>query len=178
MRKSLLFGFLGSFLMVGCSVNKINDPSIQTYKLNQKIECNQDRKIVLVGGCFDVIHHGHISFLKEARAQGDFLIVALEPDERIIKGKQRQPVHTQIERAKNLSHLRSVDVVLMLPQLVNFDHYAQLVKDVSPNIIAITKGDPMFKEKSKHAQNVGATIKPVIARLEKFSTTQICKGRS
>ena len=60
-------------------------------------------KKVLVGGCFDFIHFGHISFLKQAKASGDYLIVALESDEnvRLAKGDAR-PIHTQEQRKQKL----------------------------------------------------------------------------
>ena len=58
-------------------------------------------KKVLVGGCFDLIHYGHIVFLKEARKQGDYLIVALESDDNVKKYKgENRPVHKQSERAE------------------------------------------------------------------------------
>jgi len=38
----------------------------------------ESKKIVLVGGCFDLLHFGHISFLKRAKALGNYLVIALE----------------------------------------------------------------------------------------------------
>src|SRR6266403_2209747 len=65
------------------------------YIPTQTILVPGDKKIVLVGGCFDIIHFGHIQFLQKAKEAGDYLIVALEPDERIINYKKRTPIHTQ-----------------------------------------------------------------------------------
>src|SRR5579864_7608887 len=89
-----------------------------------------NKKIVLVGGCFDIIHFGHIQFLEKAKQTGDYLIVALEPDERIIDYKQRKPTHTQQERAYNLLALRAVDYVILLPTLQGFDDYLKLVQSI------------------------------------------------
>ena len=44
----------------------------------------QNKKIVLIGGCFDLLHIGHIIFLEEAKKQGDLLIVFLESDDELI----------------------------------------------------------------------------------------------
>ena len=64
-------------------------------------------KIVLVGGCFDILHLGHVVFLEKAKKEGDVLVVLLESDEKVrfLKGKGR-PVHTQSERAEILSALK------------------------------------------------------------------------
>ena len=119
----------------------------QYYDPTKNILALSDKKIVLVGGCFDILHFGHIQFLQKAKETGDYLIVALEPDERIINYKSRTPVHTQKERACNLLALRSVDQVIMLPQLNGFDDYLGLVKNIKPHIIAITSHDPQQNNK-------------------------------
>jgi len=92
---------------------------------------------VLVGGCFDLIHLGHVRFLKAAKNQGDILIVALESDEFIRKRKKREPFHNQLERAEILSSLKMVDLVILLPFFNSYNDYLKLVKVVKPDIIAI-----------------------------------------
>jgi cytidyltransferase-like protein len=136
----------------------------------------QYKKIVLVGGCFDIIHFGHIQFLQKAKEAGDFLIVALEPDERIIHHKNRTPMHTQQERAYNLAALRSVDEVIMLPQLNGFDDYLALVKNIKPHIIAITDNDPQKDNKQKQADAIGAQLVIVTDMIGSFSSSNIYKA--
>ena len=85
--------------LTSCSFNKniVETSKIERYKnipLNKK--CPIHSKIVLVGGCFDLLHYGHIEFLKNAKKQGEYLIVALEPDEAIVNYKKRQPIHNQL----------------------------------------------------------------------------------
>jgi FAD synthetase len=117
------------------------------------------RKVVLVGGCFDLLHYGHIKFLKEAKKLGDFLIVALESDENTkkLKGKGR-PIHTQSQRAEILEALKFVDKVLYLPEMKSDSDYWKVIKAVSPSVIAVTEGDPNINKKKLHAKKVGAKI--------------------
>ena len=72
------------------------------------------RKVVLTNGCFDLLHAGHLSFLKAAAALGDHLIVALNSDAsvRALKGDQR-PVMSARERAYALSALGFVDTLIV-----------------------------------------------------------------
>lgn len=100
------------------------------------------KQIVLVGGCFDLLHFGHISFLKQAKALGEYLVVALESDENVrrMKGDAR-PVHTQSQRKEMLESLSFVDEVIPLPPMQGDRDYYELVRKIKPSIIAITQGD-------------------------------------
>lgn len=72
------------------------------------------QKIVLTNGCFDVLHIGHVSYLKEAAALGDCLIVALNSDEsvrRLGKAPDR-PIFSVDQRAEMLAALECVDYVV------------------------------------------------------------------
>lgn len=132
-------------------------------------------KTVLVGGCFDLLHFGHISFLKNAKALGDHLVVALESDENVsrMKGPSR-PIHTQLQRKAMLEALTFVDEVILLPTMKSDEEYASLVSKVHPNIIAITKGDSAEDKKRTHAKSVNAKI-VVIEKIHTPSTSQLAK---
>jgi cytidyltransferase-like protein len=151
--------------------NKIEN--IELYPFKQNIKHLAGKTIVLVGGCFDILHFGHIQFLQKAKNAGDYLIVALEPDERIIKDKLRLAVHTQEKRAHNLLSLRSVDKIILLPLLNGFEDYSTLVQAIKPNIIAVTHDDPQLSNKKKHALIVEAQCITVIKRVEPFSSSDI-----
>src|SRR4030042_3619745 len=99
-------------------------------------------KVVLVGVCFDILHYGHIHFLKNARALGNYLVVALESDKNIkrLKGKKR-PIHDQRQRREMLESLHFVDQVIVLADKMNDKDYEKLVKIVNPKVIAVTSGD-------------------------------------
>lgn len=132
-------------------------------------------KKVLVGGCFDVLHYGHIQFLEQAKKLGDTLIVILESDKSVkrMKGEYR-PIHTQAQRNKMLTALKFVDDVINLDFLTADREYLAIIKTISPNVIAITQGDAMESKKRDHAKAVGAEI-AVIPKIETPSTSQLAK---
>ncbi|MBI5122369.1 adenylyltransferase/cytidyltransferase family protein [Candidatus Roizmanbacteria bacterium] len=134
-----------------------------------------NKKTVLVGGCFDLIHFGHLKFLEKAKEQGDFLIVALESDEFIKKHKKKLPVHQQLERAEILANLNMIDLIILLPLFKTNNDYFNLVKKISPQIIAVTVGDPQLENKKKQALEVDAEVKEVVTNLKNFSTRNIAK---
>ena len=133
----------------------------------------KDKKTVLVGGCFDILHYGHLSFLKKASKKGDFLIVALESDEFIQKSKNRSSFHNQKQRAEILVSLKMVDMVILLPYFVSGEEYFDLVKKIRPKIIAVTKNDPMAKNKQMQIDQIGGRLKVVMENLNKFSSKKI-----
>ena len=142
-------------------------------KAKQKLEHFRQKKTVLVGGCFDLIHFGHLQFLKKAREQGDSLIVALESDEFIKKTKRKLPIHSQEERAKILASFNFVDMVINLPFFSRNDQYLEMVKLVKPKVIAVTRGDLQLENKRRQAEMVGAKVKIVTPLITKYSTKKI-----
>jgi rfaE bifunctional protein nucleotidyltransferase chain/domain len=72
------------------------------------------RKVVLTNGVFDLLHTGHLFYLRQARALGDALVIALNADEsvRALKGPSR-PVQTEEQRAYALGALACVDAVVI-----------------------------------------------------------------
>ncbi|MCX7956146.1 MAG: adenylyltransferase/cytidyltransferase family protein [Patescibacteria group bacterium] len=142
-------------------------------KVEQYYYLWEDKKTVLVGGCFDLIHYGHFKFLEKAKKIGDFLIVALESDEFIKKYKKRESIHTQKQRAEILSGFDFVDLIILLPLFKNDNDYFQMVKKINPKIIAVTKDDEKIEKKKIQAEKIGAKIKIVINLIQKFSTNKI-----
>lgn len=129
---------------------------------------------VLVGGCFDVLHPGHVIFLEKAKAAGDYLIVLLESDERIKKLKGiKRPVHDQKMRALTLSALKSVDEVISLPNLKTDAEYEAIVEKIKPDIIAVTEGGEDNHHQDRVAKLVGAKLKSVTKIVGNYSTSAI-----
>ena len=170
---------LCSLMLSACvsSYSKTNFAIISNYDHKKVMDCGK-KKVVLIGGCFDLLHYGHFEYLRKAKSEGEYLIVALEPDKSIIKYKNRQPFHNQKQRAVNLSSIRFVDHVLMLPELKGYDDYRQLVIDTCPNVIAITQGDPQLANIKKQAAEVGAEVKEVVNLLDGMSSSAILKTGS
>jgi D-beta-D-heptose 7-phosphate kinase/D-beta-D-heptose 1-phosphate adenosyltransferase len=73
---------------------------------------NQKNTIVFTNGCFDVLHRGHIEFLKFCKSQGNIVVVGLNSDSSVkqLKGPDR-PINNQHDRAAVLAALESVDYV-------------------------------------------------------------------
>lgn len=134
-----------------------------------------DKRIVLVGGCFDFIHLGHIRFLKEAKKHGNHLLIALESDENVRRRKgDNRPIHSQEQRKEILESLSFVDEVLALSTMTTNEEYYNLVTRIKPSVIAVTEGDPYTTNKQKQAGAVGAKL-VVIPKLHTPSTSQLTK---
>jgi rfaE bifunctional protein nucleotidyltransferase chain/domain len=75
------------------------------------------KRIAWTNGCFDMLHAGHIQYLKEAAALADILIVGLNSDNsiRMLKGESR-PIYSQDDRAEILDAIRYVDYVLLFDE--------------------------------------------------------------
>ncbi|MBI2034894.1 MAG: adenylyltransferase/cytidyltransferase family protein [Candidatus Levybacteria bacterium] len=135
---------------------------------------DQGKRIVLVGGCFDILHVGHIIFLENAKQTADVLIALLENDQRIrqMKGENR-PIQTQQDRARILAALESVDYVVTLPYFQNDDQYDKLILSIKPAIIATTKGDPFRNHKERQTKLTGGNLVDVLARVKNQSTSRL-----
>jgi len=76
------------------------------------------KKVVFANGCFDIVHVGHIRFLKGARAKGDVLVLGLNSDSSVrkLKGKGR-PLVNEKERAELLSEFECIDYITIFNEL-------------------------------------------------------------
>jgi FAD synthetase len=144
-------------------------------KTSKKERINR-KKIILVGGCFDLLHKGHIDFLNQAKRHGDRLFVLLESDDNItkIKGKNR-PINSQSNRTIVLSSLKSVSYIIPLRGMTKSEEYDKLIVLIRPNVIAITKGDPHSTRRKEQCEMVDAKL-VLIERVITPSTTELIKG--
>jgi rfaE bifunctional protein nucleotidyltransferase chain/domain len=76
------------------------------------------KKIVATNGCFDLLHAGHVRYLKAARALGDVLVVGVNGDQSVreLKGTGR-PINNESDRAELVAALESVDLVAIFPEM-------------------------------------------------------------
>lgn len=137
----------------------------------------QKKSICLVGGCFDVLHPGHIVFLQKAKREADILLVLLENDQRVkqLKGLAR-PVHSQRERALVLSALAFVDYVVMLPFMDQEEQYDRLICQTKPDVVAATWGDQTNYHKKRSAKKAHAKLRYVTKMVGNHSTSRILTG--
>ena len=131
----------------------------------------QGRRVVFTNGCFDLIHAGHVRFLRAARAFGDLLVVGLNDDDsvrRLGKGEDR-PILGESERAEVLAALEMVDLVCLFPE----DTPQRLIEDVLPDVLV--KGQDWSPEEIVGADLVrsrGGTVR-ALPYHEGLSTTAI-----
>lgn len=93
------------------------------------------KKIVFTNGCFDILHWGHVSYLKKARDLGDSLVLALNTDDSVkkLKGPSR-PINNQNDRALVINELKSIDYVTFFSENTPYE----IISHIKPDII--TKG--------------------------------------
>lgn len=89
------------------------------------------KTVVFTNGCFDLMHPGHVRYLKKARKLGDALIVALNSDRAVqeLKGKSR-PILFEQERAEVMAALGCVDYVLIFDDISPRETIAALLPDI------------------------------------------------
>jgi len=127
------------------------------------------RKVVATNGCFDLLHVGHLKYLTEARALGDFLWVGLNGDASVreLKGPGR-PLVPQADRAELLAAWRVVDAVTIFPEV----RATAFLRAVQPDIYA-KGGDytvaSLNAEEAEALRECGAVIE--IVRLVKGKST-------
>lgn len=87
--------------------------------------------VVATGGCFDLLHAGHVATLEAARALGDFLVVCVNSDQSVrrLKGPQR-PLQPDHDRARVLLALRAVDAVVIFGE----DTPAEVLRSIKPAV--------------------------------------------
>ncbi len=91
----------------------------------------EGRKVVFTNGCFDLLHPGHVRYLRQSRALGDALIVALNSDRSVreLKGPGR-PILEEAERAEVMAALECVDYVTIFDDSTPRELIATLLPDV------------------------------------------------
>lgn len=128
----------------------------------------QRRKVVATNGCFDLLHVGHLKYLTEARALGDFLWVGLNGDASVreLKGPGR-PLVPEADRAELLAAWRVVDAVTIFPDV----RATAFLRAVQPDIYA--KGGD-YTVASLNAEEAGA-LRECSAVIE---IVRLVKGKS
>ena len=109
-----------------------NVVSLQELLVARKRIKNEGKRVVFTNGSFDILHRGHVEYLRKAKALGDVLVVGVNTDSSVrrIKGADR-PVIDESDRAFVLAALASVDYVC----LFNEDTPYELIRALVPDIL-------------------------------------------
>jgi rfaE bifunctional protein nucleotidyltransferase chain/domain len=114
-------------------------------------EKGQGRKVVFGNGCFDLLHVGHVRYLKGAKALGDVLIVAVNDDSSVTGlGKRKQVVTPARERAEIIAAIEGVDYVILFSE----PNVESLLRALQPHIHA--KGTDYTEESVPEGEIVRA----------------------
>lgn len=130
------------------------------------------RRVVFTNGCFDILHAGHVRYLKAARAEGDCMIVGLNSDASVqrLKGPER-PLNHQDDRAEVLAGLEAVDYIVIFDEPTA----ETLVREIQPDIYA--KGGDYSLDRLPEAEIVagygGRTV--LIPEVPGRSTTNLIR---
>jgi rfaE bifunctional protein nucleotidyltransferase chain/domain len=113
-------------------------------------------RVVFTNGCFDLLHPGHVSYLRAARSLGDALVVGLNSDASVrrLKGPPR-PVVPEKDRATMLAALESVDAVVIFAE----DTPVRLIRELKPAVY-VKGGD--YRIEDLPEANVAADIETEI----------------
>ena len=132
----------------------------------------EGKKIVFTNGCFDILHAGHVSFLRAARREADILVLGLNSDASIkrLKGPER-PVNHEADRLMVLSELQSVDYLVVFGE----DTPIKLIRAIKPDVLV--KGADYKKSQVVGASDVekygGKVV--LVDLVEGRSTTNIIR---
>ena len=88
---------------------------------------------VLVFGTYDILHKGHLFFLKKAKSFGKELFVVVALDETVLKLKKRLPKNNELKRVENIKKLNFVDDAI----LGNKDDKYKVIEELNPNVIVL-----------------------------------------
>ncbi|MGD1076321.1 MAG: adenylyltransferase/cytidyltransferase family protein [Thermodesulfovibrionales bacterium] len=127
----------------------------------------EGKKIVFTNGCFDIIHTGHVRYLREAKKLGDVLVVGVNTDRSVSGLKKGRPIMPDSQRAEIVASLEMVDHVTLFDESTPYE----LVRFLRPDVL-VKGGD--WKEEDI----VGSDIVPETRSLpyiEGVSTTAIIK---
>jgi FAD synthetase len=88
-------------------------------------------KKVMAFGTFDLLHPGHLHYLKEAKKYGDFLVVVVARDSTVLQVKKKLPKNNEELRCKNLENLKIADKVVLGEK----EDKLKIINDEKPDIL-------------------------------------------
>lgn len=110
---------------------------------------NEDKRIVLALGTFDIIHPAHVAYLNAAKQHGDILVVTLKSDEQVRAHKgQTRPVIPESDRVFMIASLKPVDYALIGAEGGLYDAAIKTAKALEPDVVALAPnwGPPVLAD--------------------------------
>ncbi len=137
----------------------------------------KEKKRIMVGGVFDIIHLGHIKFLWAAKRiyEPSELIVVVARDSTVRKIKGRPAVFSENERLEIVSNLKPVDKAVLGYEITNSDSFFKIIREYKPDVIALGY-DQFFNEEDILAKARLEKINLEIVRLPKFDFDGLCSS--
>ncbi len=133
----------------------------------------QKKKVVFTNGCFDIIHFGHVSYLRKAKKTGDILVVGMNKDRSVrkIKGPTR-PVNHEKDRTEVLSEFTSVDAVILFSE----ETPEKLIHALKPDVL-VKGADWKIKDivGAEFVQSYGGSVKRIKFEQGRSTTNTIKK---
>ena len=117
----------------------------------------------MCAGTFDILHKGHLYFLKESKKQGDNLIVTIARDSNVEKIKGKKPINNEQDRLEAVQALEFVDKAI----LGNEGNIFDIIKEVKPDIISLGYDQKLKISKLKEELKK-RNIKANIIRIQSF----------
>ena len=133
-------------------------------------------KVVLAFGSFDIIHPGHLYYLKKAKQYGNKLIVVVARDDSIRKLKNRKPVFNQKDRAVIVNSLKIVDNAVVGKKITNLSDRYEIFKKYKPNVVVFGH-DQKIDEKQLKAWLKKNKLNTKIVRINSFKRSFYSSSR-
>jgi rfaE bifunctional protein kinase chain/domain/rfaE bifunctional protein nucleotidyltransferase chain/domain len=132
--------------------------SVESLRVERERLRKEGKTVVQCHGCFDIVHPGHIRYLRFARSLGDVLVVTVSADDAVMKGYERPYIPEDL-RLDNLAELACVDYVVL-----SEDEWAgPVLEAVQPDIYVKgreyeSKNDPRFAKEKKTVESYGGRV--------------------
>ncbi|MCQ2298975.1 MAG: D-glycero-beta-D-manno-heptose 1-phosphate adenylyltransferase [Bacteroidales bacterium] len=150
--------------------DNIKSKIVSLQQLQQELARRAGEKVVFTNGCFDIVHHGHVAYLAQARDLGDLLVLGLNSDASVkrLKGPAR-PINDEQSRALVLAAFEFIDYVVLFEEDTPFD----LISALQPDVL-VKGGDYKIEDIVGHdiVEKKGGRV-VTIDFVPGFSTTKI-----
>lgn len=150
--------------------DNIKSKIVSLQQLQQELARRAGEKVVFTNGCFDIVHHGHVAYLAQARDLGDLLVLGLNSDASVkrLKGPSR-PINDEQSRALVLAAFEFIDYVVLFEEDTPFD----LISALQPDVL-VKGGDYKIEDIVGHdiVEKKGGRV-VTIDFVPGFSTTKI-----